>query len=104
MDDEWRSRLKKAIQADGRKPRTVSLAAKLGPNYLGEVLKKGKVPGIDKLLRLCSELNVSATYILSGADVSPQSEEMQTILSRLPSDRQETLLTLARQLQEAEQR
>lgn len=100
MMDGWLERLDAAIKGDGRKPRTISLAAGLGPNYLGEVFK-GKVPGVDKLIKICGELNVSVTYILTGTDVSAESEEMLSILATLPADQQATLLSLARQLLKA---
>ena len=98
------TRLETAIKADGRAPRAISLAAKLGPNYLSEMLTKGKVPGIDKLIRLCDELNVSTTYILTGTQVSPESEEMLALLAVLNNEQQSTLLAVARQLKEAAQR
>lgn len=71
MDDGWLNRIRDAVQADGRSPRAISLAARLGPNYVSEMLERGKVPGIDKLLRICQEINVSATFILTGASVTP---------------------------------
>lgn len=98
MIEGWLERLGKAVAEDGRPPRTISLAAGLGPNYLGELFNKGKVPSIDKLLKLCAELNVSATTILTGAPVSPESEEMLSILGALDREQQATLLTVARQL------
>lgn len=101
MDDGWLDRLEKAVKNDGRAPRTISLAAGLGPNYLGELFNKGKVPSIDKLLKICAEIEVSATFILTGSEVSAQSEEMLSILADLGADQQATLLTLARQLKAA---
>ena len=104
MLEGWLKRIDEAIKADGRKPRTISKAAGFGPNYVGEMFTKGKVPGIDRLLALCAELNVSATYVLTGSDVSPESEEVLSILASLPADQQKTFLQLARQLREAGQR
>lgn len=103
MFEGWLDRLQEAIRKDGRRPRTISQAAGLGPNYLGEMVNKGKIPGIDKLMKLCKELNVSATFILTGSAVSPESEEMLAILGSLEADEQETLLRLARQLLKASQ-
>jgi transcriptional regulator with XRE-family HTH domain len=103
MMEGWLERLNKAVLADGRAPRTISRAAGLGPNYLGELFNKGKVPSVDKLLKLCAELDVSATYILTGSAVSPESEEMLSILGALDGEQQATLLSLARQLRKASQ-
>lgn len=98
MEDGWLTRIREAIEADGRSPRAISLAAKAGPNYLGEVLEKGKVPSISKLLAICAQLNVSAAFILTGADVSADGEEMLTLLAKLSPAQRQTLLDLARQL------
>lgn len=104
MSEGWLTRLEAAIKADGRAPRAISLAAKLGPNYLSEMLTKGKVPGIDKLLKLCSELNVSAAYIVTGLEVTAKEEEYLTLLGGLSDENISTLLALAHQLKEAGQR
>lgn len=101
MSEGWLTRLTEAVRSDGRTPRAISLAAGLGPNYLSELLTKGKVPGIDKLLRLCAELNVSATWVLTGAEVTTDGEEMLSLLAELSADQQSTLLDLARQLKAA---
>jgi transcriptional regulator with XRE-family HTH domain len=98
MDSEWLTRFKEALAADGRSPRALSLDAGLGPNYVSEMLHKGKEPGVDKLLRLCAEMKVSATYILTGSEVSPQSEEMLGLLADMRPEHLTTLLDLARQL------
>lgn len=98
MEDGWLDRLREAIEADGRSPRSISLAARLGPNYVREMLDGGKVPGIDKLLSICRELKVSATFILTGAHVSADGEEMLSLLRQLRPQQQQTLLDLARQL------
>jgi transcriptional regulator with XRE-family HTH domain len=101
MMEGWLERLELAVKNDGRAPRTISKAAGLGPNYVGELFNKGKVPSVEKLLKLCAELHVSATYILTGSEVSPESEEMLSILGALGAEQQSTLLTLARQLKAA---
>lgn len=103
MKEGWLDRLKEAVEKDGRSPRAISIAAKCGPNYLSEVLTKGKVPGIDRLMRLASTLKVSAAYLLTGAEVSSASEEMLALLAAMPAERQETMLALARQLRAARQ-
>lgn len=101
MVEGWLQRLRKAVADDGRRARSISIAAGLGPNHLGEVFTKGKTPSVDKLLRLCAELHVSATYVLTGSEVTPESEEMLSILGALGVEEQGTLLALARQLAKA---
>jgi transcriptional regulator with XRE-family HTH domain len=103
MMEAWQERLETAVRKDGRKPRAISIAAGLGPNYLSEVFSKGKVPSVDNLLKLCGELHVSATFVLTGTEVSPESEEMLSLLAGMDEAAQETLLALARQLSKASQ-
>jgi transcriptional regulator with XRE-family HTH domain len=103
MMEAWQERLEEAVRKDGRKPRSISIAAGLGPNYLSEIFSRGKVPSVDNLLKLCSELHVSATFVLTGSEVSPESEEMLVLLAGLGPEEQATLLALARQLAKAAQ-
>lgn len=99
--DGWLDRLRFAMKADGRSARAVSIAAGLGPNYLSELLLSKKEPGIEKFLRICQELHVSSSYVLTGTEVSQDAEEMLGILASLPAEEQETLFRLARQLKAA---
>lgn len=103
MQQGWRDRLETAVKADVRSMRAISVACGFGPNYLSEVLTGKKEPGIIKLLRICQELGVSAAQIITGADVSPQAEEMLAILAGLPEKQQALLYDLARSLRKGEQ-
>lgn len=102
MSEGWKTRLEEAVRDDGRSLRAISIAAKCGPNYLLEVLTKDKVPSIDKIIRLASELRVSAAYIVTGAKVSAEDEEMLVLLADMPEDQRATMRTLARQLKAAQ--
>lgn len=53
--DDWFTRLKEAIAADGRSHKTISLAAGLGQNYVQQMIHKSqppKLPTLDKLLEV----------------------------------------------------
>lgn len=98
----WLDRLRDAVKADGRSLRDVSLSAGLGPNYLSELLGKDKEPGINKLERLCRELNVSLAYVLTGLQVTPEDEEKLALLAELPEEDAATVLHFARRLRDAQ--
>ena len=66
MNTEWRDRLLKAIEKDERSPRAISLAAKLGPNYLAQMIERGTAPSTTALVSLCDVLGVSVTYLFMG--------------------------------------
>lgn len=60
----WRDRLHERLTATGRSMRDVSLKAGLGPNFVHEVISKGKEPGIQNLIALADELGVSMSYLM----------------------------------------
>lgn len=80
MQDEWRDRLEKAIERDGRTLRDISLGAGLSHGYLHGILRDGKEPTLDRFLRICQELGLSSAYALTGADVSFETEEVLRLI------------------------
>jgi len=102
MDTAWRQRLIAAIEKDDRTPRAISLAAGLGPNYLNQMIERGTSPSIPALVSLCGALDLSLTYIFTGADMSPGLEELLRLSAELPDQQQDLLIDLARQLRGAE--
>jgi transcriptional regulator with XRE-family HTH domain len=101
MDTDWRDRLMQAIERDVRTPRAISLAAKLGPNYLSQMLDRGTSPSTQALVVLCDILGVSLTYIFTGAEMSREDEELLRLASDLPGKQKDLLIEMARQLQDA---
>jgi len=95
-DDEWRPRLEAAVGGDGRSLRDISLAAGLSHGYLHGILRNGKEPTLDRFIRICAEVNVSLTHVLTGADVSPATEAILEALESDPGARERVLLALRR--------
>ena len=94
----WRNRLEGVIRADGRSLRDVSLAAKVSHGYLHGVLRDGKEPTLDRFLRICSALHVSAVYVLTGLDVNQETEAIMRAIQQNDKARSAilTLLDLRR--------
>lgn len=92
----WRDRLEGAVERDGRSLRDISLAAGLSHGYLHGILRDGKEPTVDRFLKICAELNVSATYVLIGSRVSPATERIVRLLEGDPSARDAVLALLDR--------
>ncbi len=90
----WRDRLLEAVARDGRKDRAISLAAKLGPNFVNQLRHNDKDPKIKSLIKLCDELNVSLAQIFTGLDVTPQDEEFWAIYRSMPEGERAALLAL----------
>lgn len=102
MDDGWRDRLIAAIRGDGRSLRSISLEAKLGPNFVSQLLKTTRIPGVDQFLRLTTVLGVSPTKILTGVEMTPEDEELLQLASRLSDGGRAHLLSLFQELQDRE--
>lgn len=92
----WKERLQEAIDADGRSLRDVSLAAGLSHGYLHGILRDNKEPTLDRFIKICNALNVSVTYILLGARVSPATEKIVSLLESDPAARDAVLALLGR--------
>jgi transcriptional regulator with XRE-family HTH domain len=99
MAGTWKSRLEQAIKDDGRSMRALSLEAELGPNYLSEVFREGKEPGVEKMMKVCDVLKVSFTHIVTGVDLDQDDEDFLRLLSDLEAEDRSALVALARKLQ-----
>ncbi len=84
MEENWKTRLLKAVDEDPRSDRAISLAVGLGVNTVNELRNTDKSPSIDKVLKLAEELGLSLGYVFWGAeqDQSPirgDKEILQTL-------------------------
>lgn len=95
MTEAWEKRLREAIQDaldSGRSMRDISLAAKVGPNYVSQFMEKGSKPSVDKFLKLARELDVSPIYIIAGFHMTRQTQELVEVFEELSPERRESLL------------
>lgn len=82
MKDGWRDRLREAVKASGKTPRAISLAAGRAHGYVHSLVTPNSTidPTVTSLSAICREIGVSLAYILYGADISPEGEELITLL------------------------
>lgn len=100
--EEWRTRLIQAVDADGRSDRAISEASGLGVNFVNELRRGEKEPGVNKVLKLAGTLHLSLGYVFNGSEISARDEaDLKLFLSLSPDSRQ-AILDLARQLVSAE--
>lgn len=104
MTSPWRDRLMKSIEADGRSPRAISLAAKLGPNYLTQMIERGTAPSTPALVSLCDVLGISLTYVFTGATMTPDQEELLRLSAEMQDHQKDLLVEMARQLRASERK
>lgn len=84
MNEDWFDRLEAAIKADGRDMKTISLAAKCGPNYVQQMLKERKRPGVDKFISIISVLGSAKAFeILTGQRLNADDLEFIRMASLL---------------------
>lgn len=77
---DWLERLIAEIEREAerskRSYRSMSIAAGFGANYIQQLISNPRrSPGFDEVVRLCEMLNVSITYIVTGADISHEDEK-----------------------------
>lgn len=84
MAEQWFERLIAAVRADGRGMRTLSLAAKCGPNYIQQMIKDGKRPSVDKLLSILDALGqYKAFEILTGVSIPKEDFELIHLMNQI---------------------
>jgi hypothetical protein len=83
----WRIRLAQALADSGRSANAVSTDARCAPNYLHGLLTQGKEPTLDRFLRICRALNVSPSYVLTGSQVTRDTEAVVAALEDHPEKR-----------------
>jgi transcriptional regulator with XRE-family HTH domain len=96
--DEWRKRLREAVESSGKSLRSISLAAGCSPGYLHGILSSDKEPTIARLVKLCGVLGVSVTWVVLGIAWSPVQERLLLLMSDLPDEQKALLLDLAKSL------
>lgn len=94
MSEGWKTRLAEAIEANGKTKRGVSLAAGMAPGYVHSILKEGKDPTIDNLIKVCGAAGVSLSFVLNGFQMSPETEEIMKLLEASKTKRQGLLQLL----------
>lgn len=93
MQDNWKQRLLRAIDADERSDRAISKAAGLGINFVNELKNTDKDPSVTKVLRLAKELNLSIAQVFLGLEISNDDEYLLSVLKNIPQEQKVALLT-----------
>jgi hypothetical protein len=100
MNADWFDRLEAAIKADGRDMKTISLAAKCGPNYVQQMLKERKRPGVDKFISIISVLGSAKAFeILTGQRLNDEDLEFIRLASLLEPEAKKAAVSFFQSLQ-----
>lgn len=100
MQNDWRSRLRKALDRDERSDRRISLDAGLGPNFISQLYNDGKEPGIDKLMAVLNELGTAAALtVIADYEISDQDEALLRAVLDLEDEAKENARAFFESLQ-----
>jgi lambda repressor-like predicted transcriptional regulator len=96
MTAGWLDRLLIAVERDGRSLRKISSEAGLGPNFLQQMFKDRKEPGVEKLLAVLQVLGTaSLLFVLTGRDFTRDDERfLRLVLDMKPAHRSAALAFL----------
>ncbi len=94
-EDEWRERLRGAVEATRRSMRDLSIASGLAHGYLHSVLKVGKDPSIESLLKLTRVLGQPIVTLFEEPHKTEARRRLQRIAGRLTPEQIELLEGLA---------
>lgn len=99
MGNQWKAELQKAIAASGMSMRAISRAIGASPNAVSEIWTANKEPGVDKVLAIIDAIGASRTAILAGYPMTPETEQLIALLSRMSPEAQQSALQFLRVLQ-----
>lgn len=74
--------------------RAASLAAGMGPGYVHSIIKEGKDPGVESLLKVCDTLGITLSWLLYGFDIDPTSEKILQIVQGSDERQKAAVLTI----------
>lgn len=100
----WLNRLVAEIEkrhADGTgvSLRKISTEAGLGPNFVSQLMADNwKEPSFGRVVKLCDYMDISVTYIVTGAEMSHMQEQMLSQLAAMPEHQQRSVVGLLRTL------
>ncbi|WP_247996643.1 MULTISPECIES: helix-turn-helix domain-containing protein [Brucella] len=98
MEENWKSRLLKAVDEDPRSDRAISLATGLGVNTVNELRNTDKSPSIEKVMTLCDELGISLAYLFWGSEENKApistENEIRSFVSRIPGLKPEDIILI----------
>lgn len=98
MIDDWRQRLLSAIETSPLSGREICRRAEVGSSFISDLKNAGKSPSAAYVVRVANAIPVSLTYVFAGIELSPETEEVIQLWSRLPAEMQNHLLAVARGL------
>lgn len=97
--NEWKDRLRNAVEDSGKSRRSISTAAGCSPGYLSEVLsEEGPEPTFRNLLAIVDQLSVSLSYIVYGYELSVDEERLLRMFAQLTPDQKDVFLQMAEAL------
>ena len=103
MSETWFDRLEKAVKRDGRALRVISKEARCGENFLQQLLKDRKEPGVERFMAILNVLGTASTiYVLTGREFTEDDEAFIRVALNLDPDVRQRAAEFFRTLLERE--
>lgn len=104
MSEGWFDRLREAIEASDKSMPEISLAAGRGRNYVQQMLKNRKQPGIENLLRILDALgSADAIYVLTGIQLTQETLDFVRVFEKIPDSQIDHALAVLRAMSQEPQ-
>lgn len=84
-----------AIERDGRSDRVICAAIGRSGSYLNGILRGGKEPGIESMVRLAETLNISLSWLMFGIELDGDAEKLLRLFTSLSATRRKSFLQMA---------
>lgn len=97
MTDEWRERLRQAVDASPLGTTAISTRAGLNTSYLRKLLETEQAPNLRALRAICDVLGVTVSWIADGRPGNPETDRLVEAYLNLPPE----LRSMAVQMLEA---
>ena len=102
MASTWRDRLIEAIDASELSDRELCRRAGVGSSFVSDLKNMAKEPSAANVLKLAKALNLSLTFLFTGADLDLELEEVLKVYAALPPNRRAALIALLREQRASE--
>lgn len=91
-----RERLSQAIYEKRLSMRQVGLDAGLSESAVHGIIKLGRDPGAENLVKICDVIGATLSWVMYGYEITPEAEEVLNLLQKNPAKR-EAILQLLRE-------
>lgn len=100
MNETWFNRLAEAIEADPRSMRRLSMEAGVGENFVSQMIKDRKEPGIEKVMSILDKLGAAAAlYVILDLRIEDGDDQFLEMVLKADSGQRRQILGILEAIQ-----